>query len=44
MNYILKQPEDDYTNDFIEIASSQLYHNFRDRISTGNFQITEGDK
>jgi hypothetical protein len=40
----LKQPEDDYTKDFIEIASSQLYHNFRDRISTGNFQITVGDK
>jgi hypothetical protein len=41
---ILKQPQDDYTKDFIEIASSQLYHNFRDRISTGRFEIPEGEK
>jgi hypothetical protein len=41
---ILKRPEDDYTKDFIEIASSQLYHNFRDRISTGRFEIPEGEK
>jgi hypothetical protein len=41
---VLKKPEDDYTKDFIEIASSQLYHNFRDRISTGRFEIPDGEK
>jgi hypothetical protein len=41
---ILKSPKDDFTRDFIEIASSQLYHNFRDRIATGAFEITEGNK
>jgi hypothetical protein len=41
---VLKKPEDDYTKDFIEIASSQLYHNFRDRISTGRFAIPDGEK
>ncbi len=40
----LKQPEDDYTKDFVEIASSQLYHNFRDRIATGSFEMTEEEK
>jgi len=41
---MLKRPEDGSTRDFIEIASSQLYHNFRDRISTGRFEIPEGEK
>ncbi len=41
---MLKHPEDGSTRDFIEIASSQLYHNFRDRISTGRFEIPEGEK
>ncbi len=41
---MLKHPEDGSTRSFIEIASSQLYHNFRDRISTGRFEIPEGEK
>jgi hypothetical protein len=41
---MLKHPEDSSTRDFIEIASSQLYNIFRDRISTGRFEIPEGEK
>ncbi len=39
-----RHPEDNLKKEFIEIASSQLYHNFRDRIATGNFDITEKEK
>ncbi len=40
----LKQPEENFKKDFIEIASSQLYHNFRDRIATGNFDLAKNEK
>ncbi len=39
-----KAPGDSYNKEFIEISSSQLYHNFRDRISTGNFEVTADEK
>ena len=39
----LKLPEEGFAVEFIEIASSQLYHNFRDRIATGKFDV-EQDK
>ena len=41
---IFKLPDYDYKKKFIEIASSQLYHNFRDRISTGSFKIDPEEK
>ncbi len=39
-----KLPADDYKKEFIEISSSQLYHNFGDRISTGNFEMVPDEK
>ncbi len=40
----LRLPAEGFTKEYIEIASSQLYHNFRDRISTGNFNINQNHK
>ena len=40
----LKLPEEGFSKEYIEIASSQLYHNFRDRIATGRFEINQDEK